>query len=44
MHADQIIVMDRGVVAERGNHQELMELGGIYRKIFDLQMAGREVD
>ncbi len=44
MHADQIIVMDRGRIAEQGNHQELMDLGGIYRKIFDLQMAGREVD
>ena len=42
MHADQIIVMDRGRIIERGNHQELMDLGGVYRKIFDLQMAGRE--
>ena len=44
MHADQIIVMDRGRIIERGNHQELMDLGGVYRKIFDLQMAGREVE
>ena len=27
---DQIIVLDKGVIAERGTHQELMELGGLY--------------
>jgi ATP-binding cassette subfamily B protein len=28
--ADQIIVLDRGVIAERGTHDELMERGGLY--------------
>lgn len=42
MHADQILVMDKGTIKERGTHEELLELGGTYRKIYDLQMAGIE--
>ncbi|MBQ0000881.1 MAG: ABC transporter ATP-binding protein [Clostridiales bacterium] len=38
MHADQIIVLDKGRVAEIGTHKELIEQQGIYRKIYDLQM------
>lgn len=37
MRADQIIVMDRGRIAECGSHEELMAFGGIYKKIHDLQ-------
>ena len=37
MNADQIIVMDKGKIAEQGTHEELLALGGIYRKIYDLQ-------
>ena len=44
MNADMIIVLDKGRVAERGTHEELLARGGIYRRIFDLQMAGREVE
>jgi ATP-binding cassette subfamily B protein len=42
MHADQILVMDKGRIRERGTHEELLVLGGTYRKIYDLQMAGSE--
>ncbi|MBQ9328449.1 MAG: ABC transporter ATP-binding protein [Solobacterium sp.] len=44
MHADQIIVMDRGRIIEQGTHESLMEQHGMYRKIYDLQMAGQEVE
>jgi ATP-binding cassette subfamily B protein len=40
MHADRIIVMERGRVAEQGSHEELLEKEGIYRRIYDLQMNG----
>jgi subfamily B ATP-binding cassette protein MsbA len=35
--ADQILVLDRGRILERGNHQSLYEQGGLYRKLVDLQ-------
>ncbi|MBO6164517.1 MAG: ABC transporter ATP-binding protein [Lachnospiraceae bacterium] len=42
MHADQILVLENGRVAERGTHEELLSAGGIYRNIYDLQLAGAE--
>ena len=30
---DEIIVMDKGKIAERGRHAELMEAGGLYTKL-----------
>ncbi len=36
--ADEIIVLDKGMIAERGSHEQLMQLrNGIYRKLIDLQ-------
>jgi len=37
LHADMIVVMDQGRVAETGTHTELMEQGGLYRRLYDLQ-------
>lgn len=36
-HADRIYVIDRGRVVEQGTHEELVELGGIYRGLWDVQ-------
>jgi subfamily B ATP-binding cassette protein MsbA len=36
-HADEIIVLQKGEIAERGNHDELMSLNGQYRKLVDMQ-------
>ena len=37
MHADNIIVLDGGKIVESGNNAQLLERGGIYKKIYDLQ-------
>jgi subfamily B ATP-binding cassette protein MsbA len=36
-HADEIIVMNRGEIAERGTHTTLLEKGGIYKKLIEMQ-------
>ncbi len=36
-HADEIIVIDAGVVAERGHHDDLVALRGIYARLWDIQ-------
>ncbi len=43
MHADQILVLDKGRVAEQGTHEELLEQKGIYRRIYDLQVRQSEI-
>ena len=43
MHADKIIVMEKGRIREMGTHEELLASGGIYRQIYDLQMEGIEM-
>jgi subfamily B ATP-binding cassette protein MsbA len=35
--ADKIVVLDRGQIAETGKHDELLERGGIYRRLYELQ-------
>lgn len=34
VHADQIIVMQRGGIAEQGTHKELMQRQGVYAKMY----------
>jgi len=38
--ADQIVVLERGRIIERGNHEDLMALGGTYAGLFALQARG----
>lgn len=42
LRADQILVMQDGVVVQRGRHHELLEQGGLYRRIYDLQLSDQE--
>ncbi len=39
MRADRIYVMDDGRIAESGTHEELLAFGGIYKRIYDLQIS-----
>lgn len=36
-HADEIIVLHKGEIAERGTHDSLLLHGGIYKKLVDMQ-------
>jgi ATP-binding cassette, subfamily B, bacterial len=40
-HADQILVMDRGRIVERGTHEQLLEAHGVYRQLHDAQTRER---
>ena len=41
--ADKIIVLHKGEIREMGNHQELLALNGIYRKLYELQYKDQEI-
>ena len=36
-HADQIIVLDKGKIVQQGTHEELLEKGGQYKYLYDMQ-------
>jgi ATP-binding cassette subfamily B protein len=42
--ADRVIVLDNGRIAEEGTHEELLQLGGIYTAIYNLQFRPQEID
>lgn len=42
MEADQILVMRDGEIVEQGKHEELLEAGGFYRQIYDLELREQE--
>ena len=41
-NADQIVVLDGGIVAERGTHEQLMSRDGLYARLVKLQTASAE--
>ena len=43
LHADMIVVLDEGRIVETGKHAELIQRGGIYRKLYELQFQTEPV-
>jgi ABC-type multidrug transport system fused ATPase/permease subunit len=41
-HADQILVLEKGRIVERGNHETLLAHGGPYARLYDLQLREQE--
>ncbi|MFL5447021.1 MAG: ABC transporter ATP-binding protein [Gemmatimonadales bacterium] len=41
-NADEIVVLDAGRVVQRGSHEELLQTGGLYRRLYDLQFRDEE--
>ncbi|MBI1848982.1 MAG: ABC transporter ATP-binding protein [Planctomycetes bacterium] len=39
LHADRILVLDRGKIVDIGTHEELLERDGLYRKLYALQFT-----
>ncbi len=42
--ADKIIVLDNGIIAEQGTHEELLALNGIYSDIYYKQLLEKEIE
>lgn len=41
--ADKIIVLDKGEIKEIGSHQELLTIGGYYKKLYELQFNSTSI-
>jgi ATP-binding cassette, subfamily B, multidrug efflux pump len=41
-HADCILVLQDGRIVERGSHEHLLTVDGLYRRIYDLQLKDQE--
>jgi ATP-binding cassette subfamily B protein len=42
LHADEILVLHHGEIRERGSHRELLGQGGLYQRLYQLQLRGQE--
>ena len=40
-HADEIVVLDKAEIVERGTHQELLSKGGVYSRLISMQSFGQ---
>jgi ATP-binding cassette subfamily B protein len=42
LHADEILVLHHGEIRERGSHRSLLAQGGLYERLYQLQLRGQE--
>jgi len=40
INADQILVIDQGCIIEQGSHEELLKQGGMYSRMYEMQVKG----
>jgi len=42
--ASSIVVLDKGQIIEAGTHDELLAMGGLYQKLYELQFSQEEIN
>jgi ATP-binding cassette subfamily B multidrug efflux pump len=42
--ADEIIVIRKGEIMEKGNHDDLIKLNGFYKKLVERQLMSMQID
>ncbi|MCC7491468.1 MAG: ABC transporter ATP-binding protein [Fimbriimonadaceae bacterium] len=42
MKADRIVVLENGIIVDAGTHEELLERGGLYAKLYNMQFRKQE--
>lgn len=43
-NANNILVLDKGQIAEQGTHQELLALGGMYASLYNMEFTEKALD